>query len=206
MLIRLGYEIVFESPVPVPMILMLYTHPLLAGTLKQPEQIKIEPDIAIEEFTDNFASRCDRIVCASRASGLWNENIVEHSGQGPRELECRSALVPDFLRKPYNICSAADIAKWIDFQTLPGTFSDEQRGRMGSVQAVWIHSNTLIWLRVRPLDHERLIERAGVCRDFMYSTFCRCLNIPARYAYLADIGVAPLPTAMDFHAWFESIP
>jgi len=38
----------------------------------------------------------------------------------------------------------------------------------------------------------------GVCRDFMHLavTFCRCLNIPARYVtgYLGDIGVPPAPT------------
>ena len=47
----------------------------------------------------------------------------------------------------------------------------------------------------------------GVCRDFMHLaiTFCRCMNIPARYAtgYLGDIGVPPAPYPMDFSAWFE---
>ncbi len=36
-------------------------------------------------------------------------------------------------------------------------------------------------------------ERIGVCRDFAHLavTFCRCMNIPARYAngFLGDIGV-----------------
>jgi len=50
-------------------------------------------------------------------------------------------------------------------------------------------------------------ERVGVCRDFMHLaiTFCRCLNVPARYCtgYLGDIGVPPVPAPMDFSAWFE---
>ena len=50
-------------------------------------------------------------------------------------------------------------------------------------------------------------ERTGVCRDFQHLavTFCRALNIPARYAtgYLGDIGVPKEPTPMDFSAWFE---
>jgi transglutaminase-like putative cysteine protease len=49
-------------------------------------------------------------------------------------------------------------------------------------------------------------ERVGVCRDFQHLaiTFCRALNIPARYVtgYLGDIGV-PYTSAMDFSAWFE---
>jgi transglutaminase-like putative cysteine protease len=50
-------------------------------------------------------------------------------------------------------------------------------------------------------------ERNGVCRDFQHLaiTFCRALNIPARYAagYLGDIGVPPADCRMDFSAWFE---
>src|SRR5438270_6802106 len=36
-------------------------------------------------------------------------------------------------------------------------------------------------------------------------TFCRCMNIPARYAtgYLGDIGVPPSDSPMDFSGWFE---
>jgi transglutaminase-like putative cysteine protease len=47
----------------------------------------------------------------------------------------------------------------------------------------------------------------GVCRDFAHLaiTFCRALNIPARYVfgYIPEID-APLPVEpMDFAAWFE---
>jgi len=52
------------------------------------------------------------------------------------------------------------------------------------------------------------VEQRGVCRDFAHLavTFCRCLNIPARYCtgYLGDIGVPPDPAPMDFSAWFEA--
>ena len=51
-------------------------------------------------------------------------------------------------------------------------------------------------------------ERVGVCRDFAHLaiTFCRCMNIPARYVngYLGDIGVPADPAPMDFSAWFEA--
>jgi transglutaminase-like putative cysteine protease len=46
-----------------------------------------------------------------------------------------------------------------------------------------------------------------VCRDFQHLaiTFCRSLNIPARYAtgYLGDISVPLTDAPMDFSAWFE---
>ena len=48
----------------------------------------------------------------------------------------------------------------------------------------------------------------GVCRDFAHLaiTFCRALNIPARYVfgYIPTIGVPPPPEGMDFAAWFEA--
>jgi transglutaminase-like putative cysteine protease len=47
-----------------------------------------------------------------------------------------------------------------------------------------------------------------VCRDFAHLaiSFCRCLNIPARYCtgYLGDIGVPPVHAPMDFSGWFEA--
>lgn len=53
-----------------------------------------------------------------------------------------------------------------------------------------------------------LRERRGVCRDFAHLaiTFCRAMNIPARYCtgYLGDIGVPRDPAPMDFSAWFEA--
>jgi transglutaminase-like putative cysteine protease len=51
-------------------------------------------------------------------------------------------------------------------------------------------------------------ERTGVCRDFAHLavTFCRCMNIPARYCtgYLSDVGTAPPHAVGDFAAWFEA--
>jgi transglutaminase-like putative cysteine protease len=51
-------------------------------------------------------------------------------------------------------------------------------------------------------------EGRGVCRDYAHLavTFCRCMNIPARYCtgYLSDIGT-PKPWAVgDFAGWFEA--
>ena len=52
-----------------------------------------------------------------------------------------------------------------------------------------------------------LLARQGVCRDFAHLaiSFCRALNIPARYVvgYIPEIDV-PLPAEpMDFAAWME---
>jgi len=48
----------------------------------------------------------------------------------------------------------------------------------------------------------------GVCRDYAHLaiTYCRALNIPARYVfgYIPNIDVPPPSEAMDFAAWFEA--
>jgi transglutaminase-like putative cysteine protease len=80
------------------------------------------------------------------------------------------------------------------------------------VQAVcnWVHDKVTFGYRFANPVRTALgtyTERVGVCRDFQHLaiTFCRALNIPARYAtgYLADIGVPVDPNPMDFSAWFE---
>ncbi len=48
----------------------------------------------------------------------------------------------------------------------------------------------------------------GVCRDFAHLgiSFCRALNIPARYVfgYIPAIGPGAIDEPMDFAAWFEA--
>jgi transglutaminase-like putative cysteine protease len=74
----------------------------------------------------------------------------------------------------------------------------------------WVHEKlTFSYPHARPTRTalDAYTERVGVCRDFQHLaiTFCRALNIPARYAtgYLGDIGVPASPSPMDFSAWFE---
>jgi transglutaminase-like putative cysteine protease len=54
---------------------------------------------------------------------------------------------------------------------------------------------------------EAFNERKGVCRDFAHLaiSFCRCMNIPARYCtgYLGDMGTPPPYGVGDFAAWME---
>jgi transglutaminase-like putative cysteine protease len=54
---------------------------------------------------------------------------------------------------------------------------------------------------------ETFQERRGVCRDLAHLaiSFCRCLNIPARYCttYLGDIGVPAVDAPMDFAGCME---
>ena len=81
-------------------------------------------------------------------------------------------------------------------------FGDAPRG-WARVQAIcdWVQSKvTFSYAQARSTRTalDVFTERVGVCRDFQHLaiTFCRALNIPARYTagYLGDIGVPPAPT------------
>jgi transglutaminase-like putative cysteine protease len=62
------------------------------------------------------------------------------------------------------------------------------------------------YARATRTAYEAYQERVGACRDFAHLAvaFCRCMNIPERYAngFLGDIGVPPDLAPMDYHAWF----
>lgn len=213
MLINVGSEIVIDSPAPVPMLLMLYTHPSRAGNLRKPEQLKLEPNIPLQEFSDSFGNRCARIIAPTGQLRIWNDLLVEDSGQ-PDLINWQAKQHP-IAELPTETLQYLFGSRYCEVEHLNEVawqlFGTTEPG-WARVQAIcdWVHENIRYGYEYTHLGktaYEVYSERAGVCRDFAHLalTFCRCLNIPARYAtgYLGDIGIEPLPYAMDFHAWFE---
>jgi transglutaminase-like putative cysteine protease len=213
MYIRLGYELVYNVPAPVPMLLMLYTHPSRAATLRQPDRLRVEPDLPIEEFIDSFGNRCGRIAAPAGRVRLWNDLVVEDTGE-PDEVapEARQHPVEDL---PHHVLQYLLASRYCEVDLLSDTawklFGQTPSG-WPRVQAIcdWVQNHiTFGYGHARPTKTacDAYKEGAGVCRDFMHLaiTFCRCMNIPARYAtgYLGDIGIPPQPYPMDFSAWFE---
>jgi transglutaminase-like putative cysteine protease len=213
MLIQIGYEIIFNSPIAVPMLLKLYTHPTLANQFKKPEQLQISPNIPIEEFYDSFGNRCVRIIAPRGQLRLWNNTVIENSGKpDPVDCDAHQLLVSELpqstlqylLSSRYCEVELLSEVAWQRFGNLsPGYFR---------VQAIcdWIHSNIRYGYQhthTTKTAYSTYTERTGVCRDFAHLAIalCRCLHIPARYAtgYLGDIGIPAQPIPMDFHAWFE---
>jgi transglutaminase-like putative cysteine protease len=213
MLIRLGYAITFRIPTPVPMLLLLYTHPSRGASLRRADRVQVEPAIPLEEFLDAFGNRCGRIVAPSGTLRLSNDTLVEDSGSAdPVQPDAVQHpiedLPPDVM--PYLLASRycevdrlSEVAWGLFGHTAPG---------WSRVQAVcdWVHSQVRFgypFARPTKTAFDVYTDRQGVCRDFTHLAIalCRCLNIPARYAtgYLGDIGVPPDPAPMDFSAWFE---
>src|SRR2546428_5763557 len=81
MLIRVGYDMAFHFLEPTAMVLMLSLHPSRASTIRQPERVEVQPDVALSEFIDTFGNRCSRVFVPAGRVMLHNEAIVEDTGQ-----------------------------------------------------------------------------------------------------------------------------
>jgi transglutaminase-like putative cysteine protease len=213
MLIRLGYDIQFEIPETVAMVGMLLVHPSRVRDLREPDEVSISPDVRVESYIDSYGNRCARWLAPAGPLHLSGSTLIEDPGtpdEGDPDAQEHpvNELPPELLRYLLNsryceVDRLSNIAVELFGHLKPG---------WSRVQAIcgWVN-----WKVAFGYHHARssktaldvFTERTGVCRDFQHLavTFCRALNIPARYAtgYLGDIGVPKELTPMDFSAWFE---
>jgi transglutaminase-like putative cysteine protease len=213
MLIRIGYELVFEIPAPVPMLLMLYVHPEQAAVLREPERLVIEPAVPVRDYIDSFGNRVARIVAPAGFLRLTYNNLAIDSGEPEPSIEGAvlhpvDELPPECLQylmasRYCEVDRMSDMA-WQLFGRTPATW---QR-----VKAVvdWAHGHIQFGYQFASptkTAYDTCQQKQGVCRDFMHLaiTMLRALNVPARYAtgYLGDIGVPVNPAPMDFSAYLE---
>ncbi|MEM8608270.1 MAG: transglutaminase family protein [Myxococcota bacterium] len=213
MLIRTGYDIVFEYPASTPVLAMLYYHPSREASVRYREGLGSEPRVRIADYTDSFGNRCARFIAGAGQIRLRNEGLVEDSGIPDPQLidaiQHEIYALPDealsflFASRYCEVDRMLDVA-WQSFGNTPPGWA--------RVQAVcdFVHQHLRFdYLQARSTRtaYEAYQERVGVCRDFTHLaiTLCRCLNIPARYCtgYLGDIGVPASNDPMDFSAWFD---
>lgn len=213
MLIRLGYDISFETTIDVPMVALLNVYPSRAGDLREPDELHLDPNVPVDTYIDSFGNICSRFVAPTGIIRLFNSTLIWDSG----ELDAQKPyarqvpvgeLPPETLR--YLLASRyceLDLLSPVAHELFGHTPPGWER-----VKAIcdWVHNKVTFgypFARSTKTALDVFAERVGVCRDFQHLaiTFCRCLNIPARYVsgYLGDIGIPPAPYPMDFSAWFE---
>ncbi|MBV9825605.1 MAG: transglutaminase family protein [Alphaproteobacteria bacterium] len=213
MRIKIGYDIAFECPAETAMILMLSIHPSRDRDLETPTTMYFDPQIPAREYTDRFGNICTRVVAPAGILRMHSEAIIRDSG-------LPDAVVPDAPQPPVDQLPD-DTLEYL----LASRYCEVDR--LSDLAWSLFSSVAPGWTRVQAICdyvHERLTfsyadarstrtayegheECLAVCRDFAHLaiTFCRCMNIPARYCtgYLGDIGIPPVPDPMDFSAWFE---
>jgi transglutaminase-like putative cysteine protease len=214
MLIRLGYDIRFDVPYGATFVAMLRVHPSRQPDLENADLVSVSAGVPVEYFNDNFGNLGARFEVPAGFVALSSSTVVQDNGQldeiapGAEELavgKLPADVLGYLLSSRYcEVDLLSPIATELFGATAPG---------WSRVQAIcdWVKAHVVFdYSRARPTKTalDVYTERAGVCRDFQHLaiTFCRALNIPARYAtgYLGDIGVPIAPYPMDFSAWFEA--
>jgi transglutaminase-like putative cysteine protease len=211
--LRIGFEMTFAVPAPTPMLLLLYVRPEVAHLLHEPERLLVEPAVPVEDYIDGFGNRAARIVApAGRLTLRYDTHFTASAEPEPSFPDARQHPIEELPTEtlqfllPSRYCEVDRLgdAAWKLFGATPPGWA--------RVQAIsdWVHNHIEFGYAHASSTmgaYEVFESGKGVCRDYAHLalTFCRCMNIPARYAtgYLGDIDVPPTDAAMDFTGFFE---
>ena len=167
-------------------------------------------------YVDHYGNRCERFELASGDSHVTYQAHVLLAR--PADLIELSAVEMPVASLPDEVLSFVMPSRFC----LPDELGHEAWQRFGELAPGWGRVQAIVdyvhtHLQFVPGASNPWTTAAdayrsgqGVCRDFAHLaiTFCRALNIPARYVfgYIPDIGVelSQPPDPMDFAAWFEA--
>jgi transglutaminase-like putative cysteine protease len=213
MKIRLGYDIAFEIPREVAMVALLHVHPSRVPDLLEPDELETSDGVVKDEYVDSFGNRCTRLVAPAGELQLRASTLIQDSGLP--DAAGTNAVEHPVAQLPTETLQFLLASRYCEVDLLSPIAHD----LFGGIEPGWPRVQAICgWVNwkvefgypfARPTKTalDVYTERRGVCRDFQHLaiTFCRAMNIPARYAtgYLGDIGVYVPPAPMDFSAWFE---
>jgi transglutaminase-like putative cysteine protease len=214
MKIKLGYELIYDCPQPTPMILTLHIHFSRISDLIAHDHLTTHPSIPITAYRDGFGNWCSRIVAPKGRLRLSADAVLNDTGEADIvNAAARQHPVQDLPEETLVFLLGS---RYCDTDRLSQTAWDlfgKSTAGWARVQAIcdFVHRHVAFGYehaRSTRTAGETLHEGIGVCRDYAHLavTFCRCMNIPARYCtgYLSDIGTPPPYGLPDFAAWFEA--
>jgi transglutaminase-like putative cysteine protease len=215
-LIKIGFDIELGVASPMALIYLLRVHPSRRDDLVAPEDFRISNDLIADEYIDSFGNHCGRVnvPVGMPTVRITNEALIRDSGELDEvNVEARQH---DPTELPFSTLQYLLPSRYCEVDSELLTFAWNRFGQVPPgwqrVQAIcdFVHDHITFdyqSARATRTAVDGFRERVGVCRDFTHLavTLCRCMNIPARYTtgYLGDIGVPPVPSPMDFSAWFE---
>ena len=213
MRIKVGCELSFDLPQTTPMIVMLNVHFSRVSDLERPDHLIAKPAVFIDGYRDSFGNWCNRLVAPAGSFSLGTDTVVRDAGlPDPIALDAPQHQIQDLpnetlrflLGSRYCETDRLSDEAWRLFKNTPLGWP--------RVQAIcdFVHRHITFGYEYSSATRtaaDTYTEGHGVCRDYAHLaiTFCRCLNIPARYCtgYISDIGVPPPHSPMDFAAWME---
>ncbi|CAN5680081.1 transglutaminase family protein [soil metagenome] len=213
MQIRVGYELIYGCPQPTPMLLTLNIHYSRASDIVVPDNLMTTPSVPTTAYRDGFGNWVTRLVAPAGQIKLTATGVVNDAGLLDEQAPWARQTPVEYLPEETLVFLLG--SRYCDTDLMMGTawqlFGNSPTG-WGRVQAIvdFVHNHlTFGYNYARPTKtaSEAYNEGTGVCRDFAHLaiTFCRCMNIPARYCtgYLGDIGVPYNPAPMDFAGWMD---
>lgn len=212
MFIRYGYEITLTCPQPTALVCLLSVTSDRIADIRVAETIVITPPVPTQEYCDLFGNLCRRLLAPSGDITISGDATLEDSGQLDRVNPlAREVAVTDLPHECLVYLMGSRYCETDKLSQIAWDLFGPQPPGWGRVQAIcdFVHRHIRFdYMQARSTRSafEVYHERVGVCRDYAHLalTFCRCLNIPARYinGHLGDIGV-PVVDPMDFSAWIE---
>jgi len=213
MQIRLGYEMVYTCPQRTPMILTLNVHYSRASDLVAPDHVVTQPAVPVIAYRDGFGNWCSRLVAPPGDIRISTDTIINDSGLfDVVDTTAVQHAVEDLPSETLVYLQGSRYCETDRLSEIAWSLFEKTPPGWPRVQAIsdFVHQHITFgyqYARATKTALEAFQEKAGVCRDYTHLaiTFCRCMNIPARYCtgYLGDIGVPPAPEPMDFSAWLE---
>jgi transglutaminase-like putative cysteine protease len=207
-----GCEFTYEAMVATPAVFQVRPGESPAFVLRS-EGWSSEPEMSLRTYTDLYGNACTRVVLPAMRSTFGYEAELDVVDSVDDADEAAVELAPEDLPEDTLIYTLPSR------YCLPDVLGDEAWTRFGSwppgylrVQGICDHVHSHLTFRYgssTPSSTAADVNRSrfGVCRDFTHLaiSFCRALNIPARYVfgYLPDMDVAFDPAEMDFAAWME---
>src|SRR6476646_8752914 len=212
--IHVGFEMIYDSPQPTPIIFNLNVHFTRVSDLLGRDDLVVDPPVPMSAYRDGFGNWCSRIVAPKGRIRIASTAVVKDSGEP--DIVAPSAQQHSIQDLPEDALVFLLGSRYCDTEKFSETawslFGRTQPG-WGRVQAIcdFVHNHITFGYehaRATRTAWETFNERRGVCRDYAHLAiaFCRCMNIPARYCtgYLGDMGAPPPYGPMDFAAWFEA--
>jgi len=211
--IRFGYELIYVQTQWVPTVMLLHAQPHAGQRLLKSDAVLIDPYVPASFYNDEFGNVCTRFVPTTPTVRVTADGILEDSGI-PEPAVYDAHEVPVHLL-PHECLRYLLASRYCETDLLM-----QEAWRLfgylapgwNRVQAICDFVNRHVYFgyqyaRSTKTAYETYREGTGVCRDLAHLaiTFCRCLNIPARYctSYLGDIGVPPVNAPMDFAGCME---
>jgi transglutaminase-like putative cysteine protease len=210
--LAVGCEFTYEAQVATLAVFQVQPGASMLFTFESESWVST-PQLVLRSYTDLYGNPCTRVVLPAGWSSLRYQALVrivdavEDADESAPEISTEQ--LPDdtlIYTLPSRYC-------------LPDVLADEAWSLFGAhppgytrVQAICDHVHSHLTFQYgsstalsTAADVNR--SRLGVCRDFTHLaiSFCRALNIPARYVfgYLPDLDVPADPAPMDFAAWME---